>query len=64
MPMSLFGPLTGTNNAVSSGAHFTREAKAPAVVEDPGSSAHRQIARNRTAERRAVDALKAGRPDA
>lgn len=22
MPMSLFGPLTGTNNAVSSGAHF------------------------------------------
>jgi purine-cytosine permease-like protein len=22
MPMGLFGPLTGTNNAVSSGAHF------------------------------------------
>ena len=22
MPMSLFGPVTGTNNAVSSGAHF------------------------------------------
>jgi len=41
----------------------TREGEVPAVVEDPHASAHRQILRNRKAEREAVAELTEGHSD-
>ena len=40
----------------------TREAEVPAVVEDPNASSHRQIIRNRKADREAVAELEEDRP--
>jgi purine-cytosine permease-like protein len=42
----------------------TSEAEVAAVVEDPRASSHRQIMRNRRADREAVEDLKAGQPGA
>src|SRR5689334_14876295 len=42
----------------------TRDAEVPAIVEDPHASAHRQILRNRKAEREAVEELTEGQAGA
>jgi purine-cytosine permease-like protein len=40
-----------------------RDAEIPVVIEDVNASTHRQIARNRKAERQVVEELKEGQPD-
>lgn len=42
----------------------TKEAEVPAVIEDPNTSSHRQIRRNRSADEHAVEELREGQPGA